>query len=208
MLSGEDEQASEIYLGYHGKKLSARNYIQQVLRLDFRRLTQAGHSSKLMDTIDRRLDALDEAKKLSRRSGTRSAGDLVSNKGSLLPSNSPARTPILWPPVPVLALTERDECAAAYELIAKGEFDEALEVYKRCISRCDRLLAAVNNSNMWLRDERREAIDGIIEAAFCYLLNNKDGTRGVRVCTLGYAKPTVREHKAGSRSYVVGGARF
>jgi tetratricopeptide (TPR) repeat protein len=77
------------------------------------------------------------------------------------------------PPAPILPLSERDICAAAKELIAKGELNQAIEVYKRCIGRCDRILAN-GNYNMRLPEEKREAIDGIIEAAFCYLLNNKD----------------------------------
>jgi tetratricopeptide (TPR) repeat protein len=79
----------------------------------------------------------------------------------------------LWA-APIPPLIERDDCAAAKELIVKGEFDEAIEVYKRCISRCVRILANVNNTNMRLHEEKREAIDGIIEAAFCYILNNED----------------------------------
>jgi tetratricopeptide (TPR) repeat protein len=175
MLLGEDEQASAIYLGYHGKKVSARNDVQQFLRGDFRQLSQAGHSSKLMNTIERRFAAMDEAETIARKSAARSAAGPFSNKGPLLPSDlPPSPTPVLRPPAPILPLSERDVCAAAKELIAKGELDQAIEVYKRCISRCVRILAAVNNSNMRLHEERREAIDGIVEAAFCYLLNNKD----------------------------------
>jgi tetratricopeptide (TPR) repeat protein len=175
MLLGEDEQASAIYLGYHGKKVSARNDVQQFLREDFRQLSQAGHSSKLTDTIERRFTAMYEADKIARKSPARSAAGPFSNKGPLLPGDSsPSRTPVLRPPAPILPLGERDICAAAKELIAKGELDQAIEVYKRCISRCDRILANVNNSNMRLHQEKREAIDGIVEAAFCYLLNNKD----------------------------------
>jgi tetratricopeptide (TPR) repeat protein len=174
MFLGEDEQASEIYLGYHGKKVSARSSVQQFLREDFRQLTEAGHSSKLMNTIERRFAAMDEAETIARKNAARSANGPFSNKGSLLPSNSPARTPVLRPPAPILLLSELDICAAAKELIAKGELDQAIEVYKRCISRCVQILANVNNSNMRLHEERREAIDGIVEAAFCYLLNNKD----------------------------------
>jgi tetratricopeptide (TPR) repeat protein len=117
---------------------------------------------------------MDEADKNARKSAARSANGPFSNKGPLLPSNSPTRTPVLMPPAPILLLSELDICAAAKELISKGEFDQAIEVYKRCISRCDRILGAVQNSNMRLHEERREAIDGIVEAAFCYILNNKD----------------------------------
>jgi tetratricopeptide (TPR) repeat protein len=169
MFLGEGEQARSVYSGYQGKKFACRTYFHDVLTGDLRELRKANCPHKPVDEIERFLSEM-VAVERDKRSATKEGG-LFSNGARILPTEPP-RIPVLYSPAPVLPLAERDNCTAAKELMDNGEFEQSIEVYRRCIKRCNGILAS--NHNMGLRDERREAADGIVEVAFRFILNNED----------------------------------
>jgi tetratricopeptide (TPR) repeat protein len=59
-------------------------------------------------------------------------------------------------------------------LLSQGKVDEALAVYKRCVQRCDRKLAT-GSFNMQAHDERRDALDQIVQSSFAYTLIGEYG---------------------------------
>jgi tetratricopeptide (TPR) repeat protein len=168
MFLNKPDEASAIYLGFAGIRMSGERWAENAIREDFDELRKAGLSHNLMEQIERQLRETPLAEQLSRNGGRSTILGEADQFSSPVPT--PARRPrAINPDPPLRPLEERDDIGSGDELLAQGKLEEAVIVYQRCIERCDRTLANGNHS-MRLTEIRHGCFNRIVETAFLYML--------------------------------------
>jgi tetratricopeptide (TPR) repeat protein len=179
------DDARAIYFEYHDKRMLYARTGADAIKEDFVTLRKAGYSHKLMIDVERRrFEAICD----ERSSGTTGESGADGQSMQARPQSqtpAPAVRPAAAEAMP--ALSEREDIEAGHTLLSQGRLDEALDVYKRRVNRCDKILAN-GVPNMQASEDRHIVVNKVSEIALGHVLA---GQYEKALATLDYAMSVV-----------------